>query len=48
MTKLSKFAKILQIVTMLSSLSLSTIEAILDLLRKDKGLTEAQRSSLKR
>jgi len=47
MVKLSKFARVVQIIAILFSLSLDTIAKIEELLRKDQSLTKAQRDKFK-
>jgi hypothetical protein len=47
MAKLSKFARVVQIIAILFSLSLDTIAKIEELLRKDQSLTKAQRDKFK-
>lgn len=44
MAKMSKIARVLQITSILFSLSLSTLDAIEALIRKDKRLSISQKS----
>lgn len=44
--KMSKIARVMQIVSLLMSVSLSTLDQIEEILRKDKSLTKSQKESL--